>query len=368
MLQHIFNFILGDGKGHGELDITPVKYCEPLSPEEAQKKYSLNKDKESSDPLRMIIEPNTFRAEGINDDGIIIPKKSFEFRPQTWEQFIGQEPAKQRAQIIIAQFERGMRCHIVLQAIRGHGKTSYIELLAKYMKARLIQRIGKQVDEVSLVEIINEINTSENPRIIFFMDEIDSCDKKVIKVLNPIIESFQIAGKKIRPFLFACATINKSILIKNNPDTLDRIQHHINFNRYTADELAIIINQYRSQLYPNEKLKPEDIFTLARNCKYNPRTAINLLEFLVVEPNIKNVFANCKIIKDGLTDVDVHILNILNEAKKPMGSNAIAIRSGMMEREYLTEYEPFLYEFGYLTRSPSRTITEQGKKFLEIIK
>jgi Holliday junction resolvasome RuvABC ATP-dependent DNA helicase subunit len=92
------------------------------------------------------------------------------------------------------------------------------------------------------------------------------------------------------------------------------------------------------------------------------------LEFLVVEPNIKNVFANCKIIKDGLTDVDVHILNILNEAKKPMGSNAIAIRSGMMEREYLTEYEPFLYEFGYLTRSPSRTITEQGKKFLEIIK
>lgn len=320
----------------------------------------------TADPMRVIIEPNTFNHENIKESAIALPK-SFEFRPQTWEQFIGQTESKQRAQVIIKQFERGMRSHLILSAIKGHGKTSYIELLAKSIDAHLIQRIGRQIDVTNLVEIINEINTCPESKVLFFVDEIDTMDKKVIKVLNPIIESFQIAGKKVKPFIFACATINKSTLLKNNPDTLDRIQHHINFSRYNVAELKTIILQYKGQLYPTESIPDADIEMIAANCKFNPRTAINILEFRVIETNMNEVLRNSRIIKDGLTATDVKILQVLASSIKPMGSNAIAMRCGISQLEYEREWEPFLYEFEYLNRCPSRVITDKGKAFLKEI-
>ena len=102
-----------------------------------------------------------------------------------------------------------------------------MELLAKHLGAKLIQRIGKQVDEDSLVDIINEINTSEEKHVVFFIDEIDTMDWKILKILNPIIEQFKINGKQIKQYIFAGATINKHILVKNNTDTITHNHHHI---------------------------------------------------------------------------------------------------------------------------------------------
>ena len=293
--------------------------------------------------------------------------ETFEFRPQTWEQFIAQDEAKQRAKTIIKKARRGIRSHLILSAIKGHGKTTFIELLAKSMGARLIQRIGKQVDEDDLVNIINEINQSEEKFVVLFIDEIDSMDWKVIKVLNPIIEQFKINNKKIKPFIFACATINKHILIQQNPDTLDRIPHHIQFTRYTADDISRIIKQYQQYLYSQEVVSEEIIRIIAMNCKFNPRTAIALLEDYIVEKNIKEVLYNCHIIKDGLTNIDIKILETLSKSKRAMGANAVALRAGLSQSQYMQEYEPFLYEFGYINRTPSREITNKGKQILEVI-
>ena len=57
----------------------------------------------------------------------------------------------------------------------------------------------------------------------FFIDELDTMDWKDLKILNPVIESYKIAGKKIKPFIFVGATINKHLLLDKNSDTLDRI-------------------------------------------------------------------------------------------------------------------------------------------------
>ena len=83
---------------------------------------------------------------------------------------------------------------------------------------------------------------------------------------------------------------------------------------------------------------------------------------------MKIVLNNCNIIKDGLTKVDIKILNALNTATRAMGCNALAQRVGLSQKEYVTEYEPFLVEFGYINRVPSRVITEKGKLFLQEIK
>jgi len=338
---------------------------EPLKDMNNKEDTNINTDE--NNPLKVIIKDNNLDVNRIIEyQGQEI--KKFEFRPEKWEQFIAQDEAKKRAITVCKKAKRGIRAHLILSAIKGHGKTTYIELLAKSIGAKLITRIGKQIDEDSLVDIINEINTSKEERVIFFIDEIDTCHWKVIKILNPIIEQFKISGKKIKPFIFAGATINKHILIKNNPDTLDRIPHHINFERYNDTDIAKIITQYKEQLYNEENVGKEIVDIISKNCKFNPRTAIALLEDYLIEQNMEKVLKNCNVIKGGLTKVDVKILEILINTTRAMGANALAQRVGLSQNEYMTEYEPFLVEFGYINRVPSRIITEKGKDLLRSIK
>jgi Holliday junction resolvasome RuvABC ATP-dependent DNA helicase subunit len=296
--------------------------------------------------------------------------KKFEFRPQTWEQFIGQKEGKEKAKTIIKKAKRGIRSHFLVDGIKGHGKTTFVELLAKSLNAKLIERVGKQIDEDGLLNIINEINTSIEKYIVFFIDEMETMDWKVIKILNPIIEQFKVSNKKIKPFLFAGATINKHILITNNPDTLDRIppSHHIKFARYTSEDVKKIIKQYREQLYPNENVNDKILKIISENAKFNPRTSIALLEDYIVEQDIAKVLKNGKIVKDGLNEIDIEILKILSKSKRAMGANALAMRVKLSQKEYMTEFEPFLVEYGYINRIPSRVITEKGKKLLEDLK
>lgn len=290
--------------------------------------------------------------------------KKFEFRPQEWGQFIGQEEGKNRAKTIMKKAERGIRCHFLVDGIKGHGKTTFVELLAKSLGAKLIQRVGKQVDEESLVDIVNEINTSQEKYVVFFLDEIETTDWKVIKILNPIIEQFKTSNVKIKPFIFAGATINKHILIERNPDTLDRIPTHIKFERYTAEDIEKIIRQYKKQLYPDEKVSDEVIKIISKNCKFNPRTSIAILEDYIVEKDIYKVLKTHRIIKDGLNEIDIRILKILSKQTRAIGANALAMKAKLSQKEYVSEFEPFLVEYDYVNRVPSRILTEKGKLFL----
>jgi len=320
----------------------------------------------SDEPQKMIIKEAQINVDNIIEyegEGI----KSFEFRPQTWEQFIGQEDAKERAKTILRKARKKMKCHFLVDGIKGHGKTTFIELVAKSLNAHIIERIGKQIDEENIVDIINEINQSAEEYVMLFVDEIDTMDWKVVKILNPIIESFKINNKKIKPFIFTGATISKHILIKNNPDTLDRIPTHIKFTRYNEKEIAKILTQYKQQMYSGELVTKKVVEIISKNCKFNPRTSIALLEEYIVEKNMDKVLKNCRIIYEGLTKTDIKILKILEKATRPMGANAVALRAGLSQSEYIREFEPYLYEFGYINRTPSRVLSDKGKQILEEI-
>ena len=294
--------------------------------------------------------------------------KKFEFRPTTFKQFIGQEEAKDRLKTIRKKVNKGLKSHFLIDGIKGHGKTTAVELFAKQINAHIIKRIGKQINIDNLVDIINEINTSTSENVMLFVDEIDTMDWKTVKMFNPIIESFEIAGKRIKPFIFVGATINKHILIKNNPDTLDRIPTHIKFKRYNSIEILQILEQYIKELYADGKIEPEALIVIAENCKYNPRTAIALLEEYIVELDIQKVLNNCNILKYGLTKLDIKLLEVLNDSSKPMGANALSQKCGLSQQEYEREFEPYLCEYGYITRNPSRVISQKGKQLLEELK
>jgi len=357
------------------LDILEFFSCVPEKQEEPKPEYKTSggqseqfeivvKDGMPKDYIDVKIKGNEFDVNRIKEykgEGL----KKFEFRPVNFAQFIGQETAKGKAKTVIKKVDRGIKSHILITGTKGLGKTTFVELLAKELNAKLIERVGKQVNEENLVDLINAINTSKEKNVILFIDELDSMDKTVIKVLNPIIESFKIAGKKIKPFIFAGATINKHILLKNNPDTLDRIGTHIKFKKYSAEEIGKIIMQYKKQLYSKDTVSQEVINSISENCKFNPRSSIALLEDYIVEKNMQKVLENSDVVCDGLTTNDIKILKALRESKRAIGANALAMRVGLSEKEYLVEYESYLIEYGYMDRIPSRVLSKRGKEFLK---
>jgi len=295
--------------------------------------------------------------------------KKFEFRPTNFSEFISQEQAKLQAKTIIKKVARGMKGHLFLSARQGMGKTTFIGLLANELKAKLITRVGKMMDEPEeIINVINEINTSKEKNVIFFIDEIEGVDKKTIKLLNPIIEQFEIAGKKIKPFIFAGATIVKDIIQKNNPDFLDRIGHHLFFTDYNNNDITKILKQYTKQLYANDNVSEKILEIIGNSCKFCPRIAISLLDDFIVEQDINKVLTNRRIYKGGLTEIDIKVLSVLNKATRAMGANALSQKVGISQNQYLLEFEPFLSAYGFVDRTPSRVLGEEGKKFLEEIK
>src|SRR5271166_3452030 len=86
-------------------NVTPAPFDHTAEKVRADAKAGLYDEKsEINDPMRLILEPATLNTGKIGD--ISIPEvKKFEFRPTKWEEFIGQEDAKELAKtIIIPQF------------------------------------------------------------------------------------------------------------------------------------------------------------------------------------------------------------------------------------------------------------------------
>jgi len=314
--------------------------------------------------LKVKIDNNSFNVNKIKAYTGKISRK-FEFRPTNFTEFIAQDEAKDRIKIVIEQIKRGMKGHMFLSSMPGTGKTCFINIFAKELGAKVINRIGKMIEEEELLNIINEINTSKEEHIVFFIDEIETCSPKILKILNPIIESFEIAGKAIKPFIFCCASINKHSLIKTNPDLIDRITNHISFKKYTKQDIVKIIKQYKNNLYKEEEVSEEVYKVIAENGKFNPRISIPLLEKYITIRDIVKVLNCMRIVKNGLTEKDIEILKVLNNSPKPMGESALAIKVRLGRKEYALEFEPFLFQEDYINRVPSRILTNKGKELLE---
>lgn len=292
---------------------------------------------------------------------------NFEFRPKTFKEFIGQESGKNKARGVIKRVNRNIKSHLFITGSQGLGKTCFLNILANELNAKLIERIGNQVNSDTIIPTVNEIIDSKEKNIMLFVDEIDGMKPEDIKTLNTVIESFKLAGRDIRPFIFACATINDEKLYLNNPDFLDRIPIKIQFQKYNSNEISQIILQAKNQLYKDDKVSNEVIKLISENCKFNPRVANSLLSDYIIDQNIQQVFKDNQIVKDGLTITDIKILNILNQQIKPIGEAVLSQKVGLKRKQYNIVYEPYLVEYGYINRIPSRIITDKGKEILSII-
>lgn len=207
---------------------------------------------------------------------------------------------------------------------------------------------------------------------VLLVDEIHSIDRKIAELLYPLVEDFQLPVSKegdttptyVKPFIFMGATTDKDELFRKVAPLVDRCSSGlIDLEDYTIEDLMLILSQY-SQFVYNELLTPEIYKKIAENCKFTPRIALALLDDYIVTKNLNRVLSAYRIVKNGLNEIDIKILQRLQEAGKPIGEQSISMGVGLVKRQYITLYEPFLIKQNYIRRTPRREITDKGKKIL----
>jgi Holliday junction DNA helicase RuvB len=300
----------------------------------------------------------------------------YTFRPKTLDEYIGQKKAKERVQINLEKIKKYKPSHFIISGSAGTGKTTLAYVIANHLNAKVYYTIAEAFDREALKQFLLGNEKDRDNLHVLLIDEIHSIDRKIAELLYPLVEDFQLpvstkgntSPTYVKPFVFMGATTDKDELFRKVSPLVDRCSSGlIDLEDYTIEDLMLILSQY-SQFVYNELLLPEIYKKISENCKFTPRIALALLDDYVVTKDLKRVLSAYRIVKDGLTETDIKILQRLVEAGKPIGEQSLSMGVGLVKRQYITLYEPFLIKQNYIRRTPRREITDKGKKILAEIK
>lgn len=314
--------------------------------------------------IEIIIKEASIDAESV----VEVPHdiKKFIYRPQALDEYIGQFQAKDLIKLNIEKIKKFKYVHFLISGQAGYGKTTLAHIIKNMLSANIVERIAGQIkDSTQIVDIINNIGRSDKKNNIFFIDEIHGLKTDICELLYSIMEDFSIAGKQIKPFVLIGATTEKNDLKMRVSPMVERFQE-IDLVDYTINDIDKILKQYKKQLYSNEIINDFKFKIIAKNSKCIPRIAINLLEDSIIEPSISKVFNNHKIVKNGLTEIDIKILSKLRDIGKAVGEEALSQMVGISKNDYKVLYEPYLCRLGYINRTRGgRVLSILGEKILK---
>jgi Holliday junction DNA helicase RuvB len=289
----------------------------------------------------------------------------FSFRPKTLDEYIGQEKAKDNVRLNLQKIMEIKPVHFLINGTKGHGKTTLANIIGNSLGFKIYYYIGGAFNFETLKDFLYKNEESPLPNILF-VDEIHNLPKDVGEFLYPILEDFILPTNNapLRPFIFIGATTEKSTLLKKFAPLVDRCGCQIQLEHYNADETKTILKQYNAQTYKAEV--SEEIYDLlSNNVRFTPRIAISMFDDYMVCKNIDRVLKSRRIIKNGLTDIDIKLLRHMAEIKKPVGEETLAILAQMDRTDYKMLVEPYLCQQEYMSRTNrGRVITNKGIELL----
>jgi len=289
---------------------------------------------------------------------------TYKFRPQTLEQYIGQENAKELVKLNLQKIITIKPVHFIISGTQGTGKSTLAYIIANHLNFKIHTYIGGSFTMENLKDFLCE-NESGKPHILF-IDEIHSLPKEMAEFMYPLLENYLLAlgDIEVRPFIFVGATTEKNTLQKKFSPLVDRCGCQINLEHYQPEDIKKILKQYNDQTYKENV--PEEIYDiLSTNTRFNPRNSIALYDDYMVCKNINQVLKAHRIIKNSLSTDDIIVLNHLLEINKPIGVEVLSIITQQTKQDYMILQEPFLIQNKYISRtSRGRIITEKGKDLL----
>ena len=307
-------------------------------------------------------------------------------RPQTLDQYIGQEKAKTSLKIYIeAAKKRGEPLdHVLFYGPPGLGKTTLAGIIANEMGVNLKVTSGPAIEKPGeIAAVLNSLNEGD----VLFVDEIHRLNRQVEEVLYPAMEDFAIdimigkgaAARSIRldlpPFTLIGATTRAGLLSAPLRDRFGEI-HRLEF--YNTSELKQIVIASAKKL--GVPIDEAGAVELARRSRGTPRLANRILKRVRDYAQVRydgritlDVARTALDLMDvdrmGLDRADRAFLYTLIEkfGGGPAGLDTMAAALGEDPGTLEDLVEPYLLQNGLINRTPrGRVATREAYEHLGI--
>ena len=299
-------------------------------------------------------------------------------RPQTLDEYIGQEKTKNTLKVYIeaAKQRHDSLDHVLFYGPPGLGKTTLSGIIANEMGVHMKVTSGPAIEKPGeMAAILNNLQEGD----ILFVDEIHRLNRQVEEVLYPAMEDFAIdimigKGSQARSirldlpkFTLVGATTRAGLL---TAPLRDRFGVICKMDFYTESELKKII--LRSANVLAIEIDDEGATEMARRSRGTPRLANRLLkrvrDFAQVQYDGKIDYEvarasldRMEVDKMGLDRSDRLILITIMEkfAGGPVGLDTLAAAIGEDAGTIEDVYEPYLIQNGFINRTPKGRVATQ---------
>jgi Holliday junction DNA helicase RuvB len=287
-------------------------------------------------------------------------------KPLDFSEYIGQENAKNILSAIIKNVKITKQTfpHTLIYGKSGLGKTSLTKATVNQLNQKMVECVASSLKSPQdFIDLIVESNHG-----IIYLDEVHTIDLKVAEWILPVIEDFNIDGKKIKPFTVIASTTNKGDLLKKVSPFVNRFIIQIQLEEYKTQEIELMIKNYARKYHYDIQIEDSIFNQLAKNSKQNPRTAISLFTWFIFLKDIKKVFKSQNIIYKGFNTKDLNLLEFLSKQEKPQSERTLATILDMLPNNYLYEHEDYMVNKQLIVKTPrGRIISDKGRELLTIL-
>ena len=307
-------------------------------------------------------------------------------RPQTLDEFIGQERLKKNLRVFIeaARQRKEPLDHSLFYSPPGLGKTTLAGIIAHELQVGLRVTSGPVLERKGdLAAILTSLAEGD----VFFIDEIHRLNHVVEETLYSVMEDFKLdiiigegpSAKTINlpvpRFTLVGATTRAGLLTSPLRDRFG-ITAHLEF--YSEEELIQILK--RSSTILKVGVESDGLHEIARRSRGTPRIANRLLRRLrdfadmtserrVTAAVAAKGLAALDVDARGLDTMDRRLLSTLIEkfSGGPAGIETLAVALSEDVDTLTDVYEPFLIQSGFLARTPrGRIATEHAYRHMNL--